>query len=432
MIGLLTALSALALYGSVILWLRHRATVTKRGQGFSGANHWPAHPTLRRLWLLWLGFLAVFAPLIYQQDDMEVWTGAIANLLHGLPLPDGYVYLPAFAQFQAALVWPLHWLNLDSRLVLVWLVHWTVLAAYAACAPLLKELAADEPELAPLGIVLAPVTVFYLFFGTNHVVMAFLLLAALWALKREHPFWAGFLAGAACYKLLLVPTVLVLAGILWRQRGWKAVRLFTLGGAAFLAINLPYYLADPQAFTRLLANQGNIGGHAAQMDWFHFLYIFSRVWPGFEAHYLQGRLWLILTLLVAGLSLWLFLRRRINTLQALALSYTGVALFSPEPFRLEPLAALLWLDAISRRDRTTQTALAFTLLVHAAAWFDLAYFRMLSPDPQAPWWLWGARGFILGEALIFTLLVALQKKNRRASLFLDDKPALAVNLAENF
>lgn len=416
--GLLTSLSSLALYGGLFWLLRSRPW---RHGGW--LTSWPAHPTFRNAWLLWLGFLALLTPLVYQLDDMQVWTGAIQNLLNGQPLPEGYVYLPFYAQLQAALAWPLRLLGLDNRLALVFLVHWVNLAGYAGCAYLLatlatrEELAESAAGLAPLGIVMAPVTVFYLFFGTNHVLMAFGLLAALLALRRGQAFWAGVWMGAACYKLLLVPTAIVLAWVAWKRLGRPAALRFLLGGAAFLLPNLLYYAADPAALARILASQGNIGGHAAQMDWFHFLYIFSRVIPGFEAIYLDGRIWLGLVMLTAGVSGWLFARGRVNVLQALALSYAGVALFSPEPFRLEPLIALIWLDAVVRKDSATQTALGFTLLVHAAAWFDLAYFRLFTPDPQAPWWLWGGRGFILGEALIFTLVVMLRPRNRGESLF---------------
>ena len=89
-------------------------------------------------------------------------------------------------------------------------MNWFVLAAYALSAGLMVQILPNRSQLAPLGIILAPVTIFYVVWGTNHVVMFFFLLIGLLLVKRRAWFWAGLAIGLACYKFLLLPTAVVL------------------------------------------------------------------------------------------------------------------------------------------------------------------------------------------------------------------------------
>ncbi len=172
------------------------------------------------IWCVWVSFLLLAAPLSYHQDDMNVWVTAIQNLLRGNFLPDTYVYLPIYAELLSAIVWPFHLIGLDSSLFIVFVVKWFVIFSYVLCAILMTKIVPEESEIAPLAIVLAPVTIFYIFFGTNHLVMFLSLLISIILIKRKKWFLAGVFAGFSCYKFLLIPTIIVLVLLIVIKEGY--------------------------------------------------------------------------------------------------------------------------------------------------------------------------------------------------------------------
>jgi hypothetical protein len=241
--------------------------------------------------------------------------------------------------------------------------------------------------------------------GTNHIVMWALLLGAIVALRSRRFLWSGLLASLACYKFLLIPTVLLLGIIVAARFGRRPLTRFASGGALALVPSLIYYAYDPAFFARATGNLGAIGGHSQHLEEFHVLHAFRGI-PGLETTYVQGRVWFYLAVLGVVLAAALYLRKRLNTFQALGLSCGVVALVSVEPFRMEPMVGLLWMDAVHRGDRRLQGAIAVLLFTHAAAWFPLASPRYLSFFPPAAG-LWEAKGLYVGVALLSVLACVL-------------------------
>ena len=377
---------------------------------------WPKNPTLFRIWAGWIVLLILIAPLVYHTGDMEVWLGSITALQGEKPLPDFYVYLPAYAELMAALSWPFVLAGIKSTLFLVYIIKLPVIFSYVYCAKLMSEILPEQSELAPLAIVLAPVTIFYLFYGTNHIVMFFFLLASLVLIKKEKWFWSGFFAFFGCYKFLLVPTIMVLLVLLLIRYGPKKVMLFCLGGVLFLVPSFIYYFYDPASLVRIIANQAAIGGHCSHVEPFHFFFflnfLWPSLWPGFQDLYVGQKIWLYLCLLGIPLSILFYLLKRLNFSQSLAFSSAIVAIFALEPFRLEPTIGLLWLDAVHRKDLRVQLGIFSILFVHAAGWYDIANSWVLNFHEAAPLFLWNFRGLFLGLAIMITLLIILFEKDK--------------------
>lgn len=378
---------------------------------------WPKHPTLSRIWWIWVVFLTIFAPLTYYEGDMGVWTGAIESLFTGQPLASHYVYLPVYAEFQAALLWPFQQLGIVSHLLTVYIVNGFVIFTYVYSAKLMAALIAEvapaSSELAPLGIVIAPVTIYYLFFGTNHIVMFFLLLCTLTLLRKQQWFWAGLFAGLSAYKFMLIPTLLVLFAMLLGKYPRKTIWMFILGGLISLIPSILYYIFNPEVLSLLLARRAAVGAHSYHIERFHFLYLLSKHIPNLTEWYIDKQMWFYLTMLGIPVSLLLYIQKRLTVLQTLAFSYGFVVLFAPEPFRLEPLIGLLWLDAVFRCDLRLQAAIFGVLFTHAAAWFDRAYPHALTLDPAMPVELWEARGLYIGLAVILALGIAITGQDKR-------------------
>lgn len=385
---------------------------------------WPASPTLRRIWLVWIGFLVLLAPLSYHEGDMDIWLRSVRYLLSGRLLAVGYVYLPVFAQLQAAIAWPFHIFGLATPFVLVFVIKATVILAYHATTQLMAHLSPHRTQLAPLAIALAPVTIFYIFFGKNDVVMFLLLVASLALVKKGRWAWAGLFGFLSCYKFLLAPTVLVLVIIIWLQYGRRPAGRYVAGGLATLVPSLMYFAYDLPLLRQLVTASAAIGSHSQHIEPFHALYAVNKVLPGLEALYIGQDIWLYLSLLGVPVAILFFRFGRTNLLQSLALSYAFITLFAPEPFRLEPLVGLLWLDAVYRGDLRLQTAVFVILFAHAAAWYDAANSRFLVFDPHMPSVVWAAKGFILGLAVALALAIVVFGKNK-ADLLLDEEAAKA-------
>ncbi len=403
-----TAIFSISLY-AFILWAVFKKKV------LLNFRQWPKSPTLFMIWTIWAIFLLLLSPLSYYKGDMAVWTTATQNLLRGESLLDAYVYLPMYAQFLAALAWPFHVLGLDFHIGLVFITKWVLVFAYIGCAILMSKFVPEQSELAPLAIVLAPVTVFYIFFGTNHLVMFFFLLAALVFIRQKRWLLAGVMAALSCYKFLMVPTLIVLLVFVWAKAGWRSALWFVLGGAIVLVPNILYFGYDPQNLLRVLSNQAAIGAHSDKIEPFHFFYLLSQYAESFETWYIGTKTWLWLSLAGIPVCLGLYWLKRLTFLQCLALGYAFVAIFTPEPFRLEPLFGLLWLDAVYRGSLKVQAAVFVILFLHAFAWYDLANSAFLSFDPAVPN-LWLGRGLVLGLSIIVTFGIILFEKDKRELL----------------
>ncbi|MBV6392152.1 MAG: hypothetical protein KPEEDBHJ_01374 [Anaerolineales bacterium] len=394
------------LFYTAIAWFGFK----ERARILPWIRQWPQHPTLFAIWVIWLVFLLVFAPLSYHEADMGVWRASIQNMLNGEILPENYVYLPVYAWLQSAFVFPFHFIGWDSPLLIVYVVKWFTILAYAACAPFMSGFLPKHSDLAPLGIVLAPVTIFYLFFGTNHIVMFLLLLTALILAGKGQWLWAGFFAAFGCYKFLLVPTFITFGILIFWQYGFKNALQFLLGAVIFIIPNAVYYFFDTGTLLRIVTQQAAIGAHGTHIEPFHFFYTISSRFEGFEAWYIGNKIWFLLSLSGIPISLILFNFKRVNFLQCLAVSYAFVALFALEPFRLEPLIGLVWLDAVERNDLPLQSSVFVTLFIHAAAWYDLANSAFLTFDPAIPADYWAGRGFYLGLTVILMIGVMVIKR----------------------
>jgi hypothetical protein len=376
-------------------------------------RRWPKDPTLFRIWAGWIVLLVLIAPLSFVALDMGVWVDAIANLLQENLLPNTYVYLPVYAELLTALAAPFDIAALQHTIILIYIIKLVVIFSYVYCAKLMSEILPEQSEIAPLAIVLAPVTIFYIFFGTNHVVMFFFLLASLVLIKKEKWFWGGFFAFFSCFKFLLVPTLLVLLVLLLIKYRLKKVLLFCLGGLLFMVPNIIYYCYDPALLLKIVINQAALGGHCGSIEGFNFFFALNHFYPEFANLYIGQKLWFYLCLSGVPLSILLYLRKRLNFCQSLAFSCAIVAIFALEPFRLEPTIGLLWLDSVYRKDLRVQCGVFAILFVHTAAWYDIAYSRFLVFYPSAPLFLWNFRGLVLGLSIIIVLLIILFEKDKR-------------------
>ena len=284
MLRALVAILSVVLYGTVA-WL-----FLKRSDAVD-FNGWPANSTARRFWTAWLIFLFALSPLTFAAYDMSVWTVAMDSAVTGNPFPPNYVYLPIYAQVLGALLLPFYLLGGATPLARLYLVHIPIFAAYLYCAKLMAEMIPRHADVAPLAIVLAPVTIFYIFFGTNHIVMFACLLAALQMLRLGRCFAAGMLAALGCYKFLLIPTVFVLSVIIVTTAGWKKTMWFCAGGAATLLPSVIYYYVHPEYLVRTLGSAGAMGGHSHHVEPFHAFYLIRDL-GGFGDWYVGNRVWL--------------------------------------------------------------------------------------------------------------------------------------------
>jgi hypothetical protein len=342
---------------------------------------------------------------------MNVWTSSMRLLLDGAALPSTYVYLPVYAQILAALYAPFAAAGITSVLLASYIVHLPVIMAYLYAPKMMVNLVPEQSTVAPLAIILAPVTIFYLFYGTNNIVMFAFFLGAICCIKQQRWFWSGFLAFLSCYKFLLIPTLLVLLAILHRRCRLNDLKRFYFGGLVSLLPSLLYYVYFPSVLLRELTNMGAIGVHCNHIETFHPLHLFASI-EGFERWFIDGHIWFILAVAGTSLAMMLYFSGKLTTLQALGMSAGFVALFSLEPFRLEPTIGLLWLDAVHRRDMRVQTAVLVVIFVHALAWFPNANPAFLTLSPDLPSRLWSGRGLVLGTALIGLLTTLLLSENR--------------------
>ena len=400
--ALVVALS-IAIYGTAAWAFATRSA----GVDFS---RWPADRTVRRFWFGWLVFLFALSPLTFHAGDMRVWVEAMQGAVRGEPFAPTYVYLPIYAQVLGALLLPFAVVGVATPLVCLYVVHIPIFAAYVYCAKLMAEMIPRHADVAPLAIVLAPVTIFYIFFGTNHIVMLACLLVALRMMQLGRSLGSGLFAGLACYKFLLVPTIFVLAVVTIRTAGWRRSRLFIAGALASLVPSVVYYGANSDYLVRTLRSGGGMGGHSHHIEPFHAFYRLRDI-AGFEDWYVGRRVWLYAAIAGALVSAVLYLSRRLNALQSLGVSAGVVALVSVEPFRMEPTIGLLWMDAVERRDLRLQTAVLVVVFTHAAAWFYPArpnIFAFYEPAVR----LFDMNGTAVGLALAYLLVVTLLHGSR--------------------
>jgi hypothetical protein len=206
---------------------------------------------------------------------------------------------------------------------------------------------------------------------------------------------------------------MVLLIIIIRKFGISNALRFIFGGIIFIIPSLLYYFYDTQTLLKIIGNQAAIGGHCNHIESFHFFFLIANIFKGFEAWYIGNKIWFFLSMLGIPISLLLYKLKRVNFIQCLALSYAFVTIFAPEPFRLEPLIGLLWLDAVFRESIRMQTFIFITLLIHSAAWYDIANSTFLIFDPATPYFLWIGKGLYLGMSVIIMFLIVVFEKEKK-------------------
>jgi hypothetical protein len=271
----------------------------------------------------------------------------------------------------------------------------------------------EKSGLAPLGVILAPMTIYFIFNGNNHIVMLLFVLLSLLNIRKEKWVWAGAFAAISCYKFLMIPPVIVLAAIIAFRKGFKKFTRFSLGGLLVVAFNAIYYVIDPSKLTRILDHKAALGAHSAHIYRFHFLFGFSKLIDGFESWYIGNDVWFYIVLGGIPISLLLYRIGRLNILQSLAVSYAIVCLFGPEGYRIEPLIGIIWLDAIHRSDYRLQLMTLVLIFIDAGVWLQYAHPTNLIFDPTMPMFLFTGRGLYLGIAVIGIMMVMLAGKNKQ-------------------
>lgn len=116
-----------------------------------------------------------------------------------------------------------------------------------------------------LVLTASPVVIYETLTGTDHLIdgVAVVALSAAVILLTDRPGWCLIAAAAlgvamatrANLALLLVPLVAVVAA---RAGRWRSVAVALSTCASFLAVSLPFYLRDPEAFTPLSAGVGKV------------------------------------------------------------------------------------------------------------------------------------------------------------------------------
>jgi hypothetical protein len=378
---------------------------------------WTDNPTITLFWFVWVLFLFVVAPLLYYYWDMLVWQDTTSRLLNGMVIPRYFVYLPMYAEFLAAVLFPFQLLGIVTPILMHYVINGFVVFAYAYSAKLMAQLIPEKSGLAPLGLILAPMTIYFLFNGNNHAVMLMFLLLSLLHIRENKSLLAGVFAALSCYKFLMIPPVIVLTAALLLRKGIKDVARFSLGGLIVAAFNGIYYLLDPNKLTRILQNRAALGAHSGEIYHFHFLFGLSKILDGFESWYIDKEIWLYLVLAGILISIILFRIRRLNILQALAFSYAFVCLFGPEGYRMDPLIGMLWLDAVHRNDYRLQLLSLVVIFVDAGVWLQYVYPANVIFDPTFPMFLFSGRGLYLGLAIIAALLAMLLTDSKKDLLF---------------
>jgi hypothetical protein len=149
------ALLCLAIYGLAAWWASSHSS--------SGFSRWPTNPVARRIWAAWVIFLLALSPLSFHAADMQVWLNAMQAAMVGARFTHDYVYLPVYAQLLAAIALPFHILGINAVFVALYIVRAPVVIGYVVSAHLMSVLATRDSAVAPLAIVLSPVTLFYIF-----------------------------------------------------------------------------------------------------------------------------------------------------------------------------------------------------------------------------------------------------------------------------
>lgn len=384
---------------------------------------WTDQPTITIVWFMWIMFLFVVAPLLYYYWDMAVWFDTASRLLNGMTIPRYFVYLPMYAQFLASILFPFHLLGIVTPILMHYVINGFVVFAYAYSAKLMARLAPGKSGLAPLGLILAPMTIYFLFNGNNHVVMLMFILLALISIRNKTYVLAGVFAALSCYKFLMIPPVIVLAVIIATRRGIRDFARFSAGGLVVAAFNGIYYYFDPSKLVRILENKAALGANSSHFYRFHFLFGFSKLMNGFESWYFNNEIWFYLVLSGVLISLLLYRFGKLNVIQSLAFSYAFVCLFGPEGYRMDPLIGLVWLDSVDREDYRLQILTLVLILVDAGVWLQYAYPANLIFDPSFPMFLFSGRGLYLGIAVI-GILLAMSFGSRKRDLVLEGNATL--------
>jgi hypothetical protein len=267
-------------------------------------------------------------------------------------------------------------------------------------------------EIAPLAVALNPVTIFYIFFGTNHIVMLCLLLIAIYFFKKEQWLLVGLFSAFAIYKYLLIPTIVLLCFILYLRYNVRKVFIFCAGFVIGLLPNLWYCSLDLTKMLHTINHLGAVGSQSHHIEPFHFLYIFNTDFPFLQDWYVFRGIWFVLTIAATFLVGFLYYRKRLTSLQALGISAAFVALFSLEPFRLEPALGLLWLDAVYRKDTWLKQSIIAVIWFHILGWYPRAYPHTLEFLPIPQILLWNLAGFLLGLSVLFMTAVVLLNKSK--------------------
>jgi hypothetical protein len=399
------ALLSIAFYAFAIWRIRSK-------ERFLEFFRWTDDPTIALFWFVWVLFLFVVAPLLYYYWDMLVWQDTTSRLLNGMTIPRYFVYLPMYAEFLAAVLFPFQLLGIVTPILMHYVINGFVVFAYAYSAKLMSRLIPEKSSIAPLGLILAPMTIYFLFNGNNHVVMLMFLLLSLLNIRENKYLLGGFFAALSCYKFLMIPPVILLTVVLLFRKGFKDFARFSAGGLIVVAFNGIYYLLDPNKLTRIMENRAALGAHSGEIYRFHFLFGLSKVVDGFESWYIGNEIWFYLVLAGMLIGFILFIIRRLNLLQALAFSYAFVCLFGPEGYRMDPLIGMLWLDAVYREDYRLQLLSMIIIFVDVGVWLQYVHPANVNFDPSFPMFLFSGRGLYLGLAIIAALLGMLSRDDK--------------------
>lgn len=391
-------LMSLSFYlGAIVIFRKLRHDNTAILPFYPGINS----TGVQYMWFFWVLFLLITTPMCGYIGDMQVWIQALKSVWNFEALEPAYVYLPVYAQTLGAIGLPFVTVFSGSTDIIAIIVIKSVLvAAYAYIPRFLALLAPSSQAQSPLIIIFNPVTIFYLYFGANHILMLSLLVLGVFYISNRRWIIGGVFLGLSMYKYLTAGAVLFLLWKNLQQRQLEQAIKLTVGITAASIPSMLYFLDHTEYLIRILSSFGGIGSHSRSLEPFHFFHFLAHT--EFRVWYTIERGWILIAGICVTFITIIELSGRLSMLQVIGLILAIFAFLSPEPFRLEAALGFLWLDALQKDSRIYLGAIIFTVFAHTLAWFPFIIPKFLEAtvaySAVEPLWLY--KGTFIGTALL--------------------------------
>lgn len=335
---------------------------------------WPTSFFTKSLWIVWIVFLSLFIHVWYENYDVRHWLNSFYSILDNQPMSEGYVYLPIFSIILSSLAFPFQFFNVDLEFILILIMHLVMVWGYVVSVELLYNLTKNK-EL-PILIAFGPSVLFFLLLGKNHILMLALTLLVLYFTKKRNAFLVGVMLSILCYKVLTIPFVglaLILL-LFFSNKKINPIQLLTGFILAFIP-NIVYFIFRVDYFELIFMNQGNIGLYKALFEERHIFFVPNYLFPKISEYYFNYKLWFLLSTSGFFISLYNYVKKKVNFVQALLICYGTICVFAPEAMRVELLVGLGLIDANNRKDKILLVLCIFPLFLTFLSWVPYIEFK---------------------------------------------------------